>query len=402
MLKKILTVLSVCVITIVGLSIFSPVTKVEAAECTLSLVLNQLVGGNGPPSSFSTDSIVTFNASDILSLHYETKNCALYQQTRAYRITYSSTYSGEATGAVVKEGNLSKDLNGDIEISKPIKNRTDEYEFRLYKSNGEYFPVQKFTIKYVVKGSAGTTNGSAGANSPASGAVCKNTNGTYTAFWATKNDTWAAFQWADMAVIANGMNSIAGTTKSKPHSFSLKNLKDGTEYGWFAFTLSEKASSSDPSTWKITDKSSLSQFTPSSTYTNPTACTDYLTGKVPPADTKPGTTEPPNNSTPNDQINTGITADLGDLDQVLGSIFNPLTVWSVPELITSIIRVLFALISIAAIVIIIISGFRMVLASGNEEQLTKAKKAITWAIIGLIVSLLSFSIVSIIQNLISR
>ncbi len=121
-----------------------------------------------------------------------------------------------------------------------------------------------------------------------------------------------------------------------------------------------------------------------------------------PTTTQPGTTELPNNSTPNDQINTGITADLGDLDQVLGSIFNPLTVWSVPELITSIIRVLFALISIAAIVIIIISGFRMVLASGNEEQLTKAKKAITWAIIGLIVSLLSFSIVSIIQNLISR
>lgn len=101
-------------------------------------------------------------------------------------------------------------------------------------------------------------------------------------------------------------------------------------------------------------------------------------------------------------VNTGITASFIDLDANVGSFFNPLQAQSLPELLTSIIRVLFLLISIAAVIIIIIAGFRMVLANGNEEQLTKAKKAITWAIVGLIVSLMSFSIVAIIQNLISR
>lgn len=113
--------------------------------------------------------------------------------------------------------------------------------------------------------------------------------------------------------------------------------------------------------------------------------------------------EPPNNSKNNKDINTSITATFnGSLDDNLGTFFNPLQVKSVPEIIASIIRILFLLISIAAVIIIIVSGFRMVLASGNEEQLTKAKKAITWAIVGLIVSLMSFSIVAIIQNLISR
>jgi hypothetical protein len=116
----------------------------------------------------------------------------------------------------------------------------------------------------------------------------------------------------------------------------------------------------------------------------------------------PTPTPPPNNSIPNNKINTGITADFGNLDETIGNFRNPLQAQTVPELISSIIRVLFLLVSIAAVIIIIISGFRMVLASGNEEQLTKAKKALTWAVIGLIVSLMSFSIVAIIQNLISR
>lgn len=114
-------------------------------------------------------------------------------------------------------------------------------------------------------------------------------------------------------------------------------------------------------------------------------------------------TNTPNPSLNNNQINTGIGVSYGmDLDANLGRFFNPLQAGSVPELISSIIRVLFLLIGIAAVIIIIIAGFRMVLASGNEAELTKAKKALTWAVIGLIVSLMSFSIVSIIQNLISR
>lgn len=132
------------------------------------------------------------------------------------------------------------------------------------------------------------------------------------------------------------------------------------------------------------------------------------------------TTTPPTNSSPtntqtNSPTNSTVKGSAGgsvdtnvnaswdmSLDDPIGSFFNPLSghVSSAPQLITALIRILFALIGIVAVVVIIVAGFRMVTSSGSEEQITKAKKAITWAIIGLVVSLLSFSIVAIIQRLI--
>ena len=41
----------------------------------------------------------------------------------------------------------------------------------------------------------------------------------------------------------------------------------------------------------------------------------------------------------------------------------------------------------------------MVISSGDEEAYTKAKKTITWAVLGLAVALLSFSIVAIVEDL---
>lgn len=58
-----------------------------------------------------------------------------------------------------------------------------------------------------------------------------------------------------------------------------------------------------------------------------------------------------------------------------------------------------ALIGAAAVVAIIIAGFRMILSQGNEEAYGQAKRAITWAIIGVIVAILSFSIIAIVQDL---
>lgn len=128
--------------------------------------------------------------------------------------------------------------------------------------------------------------------------------------------------------------------------------------------------------------------------------TTTTTGTNPPTNTNTNTA-PPNNSKDNALINTGVTATYKeDLDSALGYFTNPLTKDTLPELLASILKILFILIGMISVIIIIIAGFRMVLASGNEAELTKAKAAITWAIIGLIVSLMSFSIVAIIQRLI--
>ncbi|HEX3096027.1 MAG TPA: pilin [Patescibacteria group bacterium] len=103
---------------------------------------------------------------------------------------------------------------------------------------------------------------------------------------------------------------------------------------------------------------------------------------------------------PNSQINTGTSFTLGNLDDNLGTFGNLLNVESIPELIAVLTKILFFIIGLAAVIVIIVSGFRMVLAQGNEAALTKAKAAITWAIMGLIVSILAFSIVAIVQRII--
>ncbi len=58
-----------------------------------------------------------------------------------------------------------------------------------------------------------------------------------------------------------------------------------------------------------------------------------------------------------------------------------------------------AIMGVFAVVFIIVGGFQMVVAAGNEEAITKAKKTITWAVLGMVVALLAFSIIAIVQSL---
>jgi hypothetical protein len=134
-------------------------------------------------------------------------------------------------------------------------------------------------------------------------------------------------------------------------------------------------------------------------------------GKVPPGGgtgggtgTGTGTNSNSNTSTGPQtvsNVNTSIGGSFANgLDSSQGNFFNPLEKDTLPELLAGVLRILFALIGTVAVIIIIIAGFKMVLANGNETELTNAKKAITWAVVGLIVALMSFSIVAIIQKLI--
>ena len=50
-----------------------------------------------------------------------------------------------------------------------------------------------------------------------------------------------------------------------------------------------------------------------------------------------------------------------------------------------------------AVLFIIIGGIQMLTAYGSDEKIGKAKKTITWAIIGLLIAILSYAIVSIIS-----
>lgn len=52
-----------------------------------------------------------------------------------------------------------------------------------------------------------------------------------------------------------------------------------------------------------------------------------------------------------------------------------------------------------AVLMLIISGIQMLVAYGDEEKITSAKKTATWAIFGLLLTILAYAIVSILNTL---
>ncbi|PLX20312.1 hypothetical protein C0584_06225 [Candidatus Parcubacteria bacterium] len=68
------------------------------------------------------------------------------------------------------------------------------------------------------------------------------------------------------------------------------------------------------------------------------------------------------------------------------------------DTIASVVRVFLGLLGIIFVVLIIWSGFNWMTAGGNEDQLAKAKKTITRAIIGLIITLSAYAITYFVFN----
>lgn len=119
--------------------------------------------------------------------------------------------------------------------------------------------------------------------------------------------------------------------------------------------------------------------------------------------TSPATSTTTGTKEPAKDINSsvGITTN-GSFDDVLGTFFNPLEFETVPELIIRLINIGLLLAAMVAVVVIIAGGFSLVTAAGNESKITQGKNAIIWAIGGLIVCLMSFSIVAIVEKVISK
>ncbi len=69
---------------------------------------------------------------------------------------------------------------------------------------------------------------------------------------------------------------------------------------------------------------------------------------------------------------------------------------SIFQVLAMVIKILLLLSGAIAVLFTIIGGFWYLTSAGNEEQATKGRKALTYAIIGLIIIVLSYSIVSIV------
>lgn len=73
---------------------------------------------------------------------------------------------------------------------------------------------------------------------------------------------------------------------------------------------------------------------------------------------------------------------------------NPLTHATFGALFQSMIRGLLGVAGLLAILMIIVSGYRYITAQGSQEQTEDAKQGLQWAIVGLIVILLAYVIVT--------
>src|SRR5437763_849987 len=90
-----------------------------------------------------------------------------------------------------------------------------------------------------------------------------------------------------------------------------------------------------------------------------------------------------------DLATTGCTTKTAGGDDVV-------TLNCIPYLIHNIINAGFALVGTVALIFIIYSGIKMIRSSGDPKQFEGARQTMIWAIIGLVVVLLSVAIVNFI------
>jgi hypothetical protein len=69
------------------------------------------------------------------------------------------------------------------------------------------------------------------------------------------------------------------------------------------------------------------------------------------------------------------------------------------SLLPSITRTVIAAAAATAVLFIIIGGIQILTAYGADDKVGKGKKTITWAIVGLLISILSYAIVTIISSI---
>ena len=87
-----------------------------------------------------------------------------------------------------------------------------------------------------------------------------------------------------------------------------------------------------------------------------------------------------------------------NFDATSKKLCNPLPVNNLNSAIVKGLQFLIGIIGTIAVVVIVFAGFRMVMSQGNSEAVGDAKKSITWAVAGLAVSMLAYTIVAIVSN----
>lgn len=130
-----------------------------------------------------------------------------------------------------------------------------------------------------------------------------------------------------------------------------------------------------------------------------TKCNDVNGTNPPPSDTTPtGKTGAPEcNNDPGLQYVNGLCLPLG---RPTGN--GLISCSSIGDCVSRVIKVLLTLGGIIAVVFIIIGGYQYMTSAGNEESAGKGKKTLLYAVIGLAVILLAYTIVTVVFNSLTK
>lgn len=74
------------------------------------------------------------------------------------------------------------------------------------------------------------------------------------------------------------------------------------------------------------------------------------------------------------------------------------TISSLDQLVNAIKRPLWVVFGLIALIAFVISGILFLTAAGNPEKIAQARTAFLWGIVGIVVGIVAFSIVSIIES----
>lgn len=90
-----------------------------------------------------------------------------------------------------------------------------------------------------------------------------------------------------------------------------------------------------------------------------------------------------------DILSNGIIRDPGNPLKEISDVFN---------LLGDVLVVFFTFSAVVAVIFVIVGGFHYVSALGNPENAQKGKQTITWAVVGLIISIAAYAIVQFVWN----
>jgi hypothetical protein len=216
--------------------------------------------------------------------------------------------------------------------------------------------------------------------------------------------------WAQAATVVISNEQATVTDKSATITWSTSEKAEATV--WLRLKDDPSKGSKPPAT--TSGKMVFNNLSPSTDYiytvyattdgwkTNATGADHYFKTNA------PGVTAPtnsstiaPNNSAPKPALNipdSVAVSNVPDYDHSDLSLEPLIHADSVPAFLASLVKFMLLLIAGLSVIVILIGAFRMAMSQGKSEALTAGKKTITWAIIGLVVALLSYSIVAILQS----